>query len=142
MEHPKAINGVLIVAIAAAMASVVGSRHLASASECRVHYPEGTRCATSTVTIRYSFEDLTFRGRISSSLGFCVRGRVVVVRKALEGPDLKIGKTTTGRRGRWRVPRKDPHGNFYAVARFKERRYGIDSQDICYRARSSTILVP
>jgi hypothetical protein len=107
--------------------------------DCREHYPAGTRCADSDVTIRQNPDEAFFAGRVVSHMRWCERERVVVLREVKQGPDPRVGKTRTNREGRWRIDVSVGQGRFYGVARFKERRYGIDSHDICYRARSRSI---
>lgn len=109
--------------------------------ECRLHYPAGTRCAESDVTIRHAPERSLFAGRVDSHMRWCERNRVVVLRKVAEGPDPVIGRTKTDSEGRWRIEAAPRSGRFYAMARSKDRYYGIDGHDICYRARSRALEV-
>ena len=109
-----------------------------AAHQCRGNPPAGTRCAESTISLRHPSEK-RFAGDVDSHMRYCVRKRVVALRKVRKGPDRTVATTTTGKEGRWRVSLPRPSGRYYAVARFKERSYGIDSHDICYRARSRTL---
>lgn len=105
---------------------------------CRDHYPAGTSCAESTISIRYGREMDRFSGDVDSHMGYCRRNRTVALRRVSAGPDETVGTTTTSRRGRWMIEFNADRGRFYAVARYKDRSYGIDGVDICYRARSDT----
>ena len=107
--------------------------------DCRDHYPDGTRCADSDVTIRQNPDEAFFAGRVDSHMRWCERDRVVVLREVTQGQDARVGRTRTDRDGRWRIDVSVGAGRFYAVARPKDRYYGIDSHDICYRARSRAI---
>lgn len=109
--------------------------------QCREHYPEGTRCAESSISIDHRADMDRFTGDVDSHMGYCVRNRTVALRRVREGTDETVATTTTTRRGGWTIKSKAKHGRFYAVARYKERSYGIDSVDICYRARSETVRI-
>ena len=123
------------LAILATFAPAASARH-----ECREHYPAGTGCGESEVTIRYRADVDRFVGRVDSHMRFCERDRVVLLRKERSGDDLTIDKTRSRGKGWWSFSGyDDPHGRFYAVARYREHSFGIDGRYICYRARSETI---
>ena len=131
----------LRLVLAAALLVVPLGSHAWGGHDCRDHYPAGTRCADASISIRYRAEPNRFVGDVDSHMDYCVR-RVVAVRKVRAGTDRTVATTRTDDEGRWRLDvGSHTHGRFYAVARFKERYYGIDSHDICYRARSRTIRV-
>ena len=130
--------GVLLL-VGAVVLAIAPLRGALADHECRDHYPSGTNCAESDVTIRHNPAEAFFAGRVDSHMRWCERDRVVVLLKVKQGPDPQVGKTRTNREGRWRIDVSVGAGRFYAVARFKDRYYGIDGQDICYRARSRTI---
>jgi hypothetical protein len=72
---------------------------------------------------------------------WCEKNRKVTIKKVRKGADRRVVSTRTNDNGRWRIDGVGVKGRVYAVARYKERSYGIDSRDICYRAKSRTIRV-
>ena len=126
------MTGAMLLALVPVQGAVAGH-------ECRKHYPAGTRCADSDVTIRQNPDVGFFAGRVDSHMRWCERNRVVVLRQVKEGADPRVARTRTDSEGRWRIDVSVGAGRFYAVARYKDRSYGIDSHDICYRARSRAI---
>ncbi|MDQ4124116.1 MAG: hypothetical protein M3134_00755 [Actinomycetota bacterium] len=58
-----------------------------------------------------------------------------------KGEDRRVRSTRTNEKGRWRLGDVPVEGRVYAAARYKERYYGIDAHEICYRAKSRTIRV-
>lgn len=131
-------TGALVVA-GAVLLALVPLQDALSGHDCREHYPAGTRCADSDVTIRQNPDEAFFAGRVDSHMRWCERDRVVVLREVREGSNPRVGRTRTNREGRWRIDVTVGSGRFYAVARYKDRYYGIDAHDICYRARSRAI---
>jgi hypothetical protein len=95
----------------------------------------------SNVTIRYEPERARFAGGLTTpDEPRCEPGRRVKVKKVRPGRNLVIGRDRTNRRGNWVVPRRRPHGRFYAVA-MPEFRFS-DSEGVdCARQRSVTIRV-
>jgi hypothetical protein len=126
----------LVVAALFAPANVSMAGH-----ECRGNVPGGTRCAESDVSIRYREEKERFAGRVTSHMRWCEKNRKVVLKKVRKGDDRRLAATQTNDEGRWRIDDVGVRGRVFAVARRKERTYGIDSRDICYRAKSKTIHV-
>lgn len=108
--------------------------------QCEGHYPAGTRCAKSSVSIEYLRSKGRLVGDVDSHMRWCVRNRTIVLRKVREGPNRTISTTKTGKRGWWTFRDIEPRrGRFYVAARYKERTYGIDGRDICYRAKTRKI---
>lgn len=128
-----------VVAFVLGLSAVVPAAALAG-HDCREHYPAGTRCADSEVSIRNP-EEGRFAGRVTSHMRWCEKNRKVVLKKVRKGDDRRVASTRTNDNGRWRLDDVGVEGRVYAVARYKERSYGIDSRDICYRAKSRTIRV-
>ena len=136
--------GVTMLIVLACLASVLplAAPVAWAGDECPDHPPAGTQCAGATTSIRYREESNRFAGRVESRMTFCERRRVIALRREQPGADVTIATTRTGRSGRW-VFRgfDDPEGRFYAVARHRERGFGIDAVLICLRAESRTIKV-
>ncbi len=61
------------------------------------------------------------------------------MRKVRDGADKILAKMTSGRRGWFAFETSEWRGRVYAAARSKERTYGIDGHDICWRGESRTI---
>ena len=72
---------------------------------------------------------------------WCEKNRKVVLWKVRNGDDRRVRSTRTNDKGRWRLDDVAVKGRVYAAARYKERHYGIDATEICYRAKSRTIRV-
>lgn len=107
--------------------------------QCEGHYPAGTKCAKSSVSIDYRSDEKRLVGDIDSHMRWCVRKRTVVLRRVRKGSDTVLARTKSGKRGWWAFNLGPKRGRFYTVARYKERSYGIDGHDICYRAESRRV---
>lgn len=94
----------------------------------------------SRVTIKWAPKVTAFKGLVGSDLARCRARRVVVVFKARKGPDKKIGKDLTNRRGKWEVDVRRAQGRYYAKARRKVIPT-YNGQHICQADRSPTIRV-
>lgn len=83
-----------------------------------------------------------YHGKVRSAKKQCRRNRRVVLYKRRPGPDLRIGRDRTNRRGRWRVRVEPsslkPNDRFYAKATRKLRIISGVGYD-CPSARSRTI---
>ena len=136
--------GTKVVVVAACLISTlpIASPIAHAGHECRDNPPAGTNCAKTTTSIRYREESNRFAGRVESHMTYCVRRRAVTLYRERPGTDATIATTRTGRSGRWYFPGfDDPEGRFYAVARYRDRAFGIDGAQICYRGLSKTIKV-
>ena len=91
-------------------------------------------------SLRYADRAHAFEGRVRSTKPRCRRGRRIVIKKVRRGPDRRIARDRTGRRGAWRrAARGDLRGRFYARARRKTfvRRNG--DKVVCRPRRTRTI---
>lgn len=123
----KASAGFVIVAMALALPlSLIGRAHDFSA---------GAR-----VTVGYKAAAHDFVGKVFSGRYTCWVDRTVRVFKVRPGPDRLIGVDTTNLSGGWRIPRANPHGNFYARVQ-RRVRLGYAHSHTCLGDRSPTIFV-
>lgn len=109
--------------------------------ECRGEPPAGTRCDKSRISVRYIAHTRRFSGDVDSHMRFCVRNRVVAIRRVHPEEDKTIATTRTYDKGWWKVEVATARGKHYAVARHKGRSSFPDSVDTCYRSKSRTIQV-
>lgn len=127
----------LILAVAPPL--VAPGPSASAAHQCGGHSPVGTRCARTNVLIEHRPHEDRLVGDVNSHMRWCVRNRTIVLRKVRDGQDKTLVKTKSGRRGWFAFALGDWHGRFCAAARFKERTYGIDGHDMCWRGRSDAI---
>src|SRR5262245_6066837 len=96
--------------------------------------PAAQAVVASSVTIHWNATDEVFQGKVSSSNEECVAHRAVkVFQKTSSGPRL-VGKTTSAKRGGWKLSLMAHSGKFFA----KSPQQTIMSID-CGGARSKTI---
>jgi hypothetical protein len=99
-----------------------------------------TFTADSNVTIRYGALVHKFLGHVGSPREVCRVERTVNLFKVRPGLDRFIGTDLTNSSGVWKIPRANPHGNFYARApRTVTVTYG--HSHTCLGDRSPTIFV-
>ena len=123
----KVSSGLLIAVLALAIPmSLIGRAH--------------TFRSDTRVTIRYGNVANAFRGHVFSGREFCRENRTVRLFKVRQGPDFFVGTDQTNQSGDWRIPRANPHGNFYARAPRKVSS-GYNHSHTCLRDRSPTIFV-
>ena len=90
----------------------------------------------SDIKVAESFP--AFHGKVSSSNDLCVEHRKVVLYGKVPGPDDRLGKTRSNRRGRWKIEVEPMSGAFYA----KARRGGSASLGIvCRKAVSKPVII-
>jgi hypothetical protein len=80
-------------------------------------YPDtaGAHSFSATPQVRIHFKKGRFYGRIASHRLPCKRNRQVTLLRARRGiSDIIVGRTRTGPLGRWKIPRRNPHGRYYA----------------------------
>jgi hypothetical protein len=83
-----------------------------------------------------------YHGKVKSEAPKCLRGRRVTLLERRPGPDRKVGRDRTSRRGRWVVKvsldELEPQDRFYAKAR---RKLNIVSGEgyVCRGDRSKTV---
>lgn len=130
------------LALALAVASSVAlpaARVAVAGHQCGSQVPAGTKCARSNVLVEHKRSRDRLVGDVNSHMRWCVRNRTVLFRKVRDGRDKTLARTRSGRRGWFAFELGDWHGRFYAAAQFKDRTYGIDGHDMCWRARSRKI---
>ncbi len=75
-----------------------------------------------------------FKGKVRSRAGKCESRRKVVLKKVRKGPDRRIGRDRTNKRGGYRIAKPGTKGRVYAVAKRKKL-----PTKICKKARSRTV---
>ncbi len=99
-----------------------------------------TFTADSRVTARYGPVVHKFLGEVFSARKVCRVERTVNLFKVRLGPDRFVGSDLTNASGVWKIPRANPHGNFYARApRSVTVTYG--HSHTCLGDRSPTFFV-
>ena len=80
-----------------------------------------------------------FSGKVSSPNANCVSHRHVVLRRAVTGPDIRVGTDRSEDNGNWSIDVEGgaPAGRYYAKVTAKTIAAGT-----CASARSATITVP
>ena len=80
-----------------------------------------------------------FSGKVSSPNANCVSHRHVVLRRKVDGPDIRMGTDRSEDNGRWSIDVEGgaPAGQYYAKVTAKSIAAGT-----CAAARSTTITVP
>jgi len=70
--------------------------------------------AASDISVGYNTTTESFHGRVTSDNAECKAGRTVKLFKVTaDGPRLQ-GRTTTNRRGHWKVEVMHAHGHYFA----------------------------
>lgn len=75
-----------------------------------------------------------FKGKVRSRAGKCESRRRVVLKKVRKGPDRKIGKDKTNKRGGYKITKRHMKGRVYAIA----KRKNLPTKT-CKKARSKTV---
>ncbi len=127
------------LALAVGSSVMIPGRVAVAEHQCGGQVPAGTRCAKSNVLIEHRRREDRLVGDVNSHMRWCVRNRTVALRKVRDGRDKTLATMKSGRRGWFAFGLGDWHGRFYAAAQFKERTYGIDGHDMCWRGRSRKI---
>lgn len=122
----------------------------------RIDYPDDVECGSAQddseadvsigpqmdIWFRYNHKSQLFVGELNSSLPRgCRSQRLVRVKKVRPGRDMVIGSDRTDRDYQWEVPRKRPHGRFYAVAPGMTKQRKDGTTVTCKRLRSFTIRI-
>ena len=93
----------------------------------------------STVRLVHRLGPDRFGGKVNSEDEICESGRRVVIKKARDGRDRRVARTTTGPLGGFRVKHnKGGRGTYYAVAKRMTSTDGVDTV-VCTRARSAGV---
>jgi hypothetical protein len=100
-----------------------------------------TIATASAVSIVHRTGPDRFGGKVTSddAEGRCTAGRTVVIKKAQDGPDKRVGKETTDAMGGYRIAHnKGGRGTYYAVVQPSSEMDEVDTLN-CARARSDSI---
>lgn len=99
--------------------------------------PPSVREYSSNISIAY--KQGAFKGRVRSQSARCETGRRVTLKKVKPGSDATVGKGRTDGDGRWRIPKRDPEGRYYAKVKRRQFDGGGNRTIVCKAARSRTI---